>query len=181
MLTPPDPYPYNRLVWEIVRQIPMAIVATYGQIASMIPAPPGIDPDDYDRLGARWVGEAMNAVSSLEGTDIPWHRVINAKGGISMADTNPAAAVQRGRLRYEGVLGDDEPIDLRAFGWTGPDAEWLEERGLKAPRPIKPAAKSPPKPAAKTDKPTGKASARRAAEGETPRDDDDTPTQLALF
>lgn len=152
MYTLPDPLPFYRIVWEIVRQIPYAQVATYGQIASMIAPPSGIEAEDYDKLGPRWVGDAMNNVSRVDEPTVPWHRVINSRGGISMADDNPASALQRARLRHEGVVfGAKELIDLNDFGWDGPDAAWLKEHGLFAPRPIK---KKP---------------------------DDDAPKQLSLF
>jgi methylated-DNA-protein-cysteine methyltransferase related protein len=147
----PDPMPFYKLVWEIVRQVPTGTVATYGQIAAMIPTPEGVEPDDYAKLGPRWVGDAMNAVSRVDEPTIPWHRVINAKGGISLPDTSKAAALQRARLRDERVLLDnDERVDLDEFGWEGPAETWLDEKGLKAPRslrkpkPPKPSSDAPP-------------------------------------
>ncbi len=152
----PDPMPFYKLVWEIVRQIPVGTVATYGQIAAMIPAPEDVEQADYDKLAPRWVGDAMNAVSRVDEPTIPWHRVINAKGGISLPDTSKAAALQRARLRDEQVLLDnDERVDLGEFGWEGPAATWLEDHNLKAPRslrkskpekPPKPPDDAPPKP-----------------------------------
>ncbi|MEZ4672039.1 MAG: MGMT family protein [Anaerolineae bacterium] len=135
---PPDPTRYNTLVWMIVRQIPAGIVSTYGQIASMIPPPRGVDAADYDRLGAVWVGKAMNAVSSTEDTDIPWQRVINSQGGISLPEGSKAALEQRHRLEREGVTFEKNGrINLNAFGWDGPPADWLRENDLLKPRPIK--------------------------------------------
>ena len=149
----PDPMPFYKVVWEIVRQIPAGAVATYGQIAAMIPSPEGVEPDDYARLGARWVGDAMNAVSGVDDPAIPWHRVINSKGGISLPENSKSAALQRARLRAENVLlGSSERVDLAEFGWTGPDTVWLDERGLRPPRSFK---KPPP--------------------------DEGTPQQLSLF
>ena len=141
----PDPLPFYKIVWEIVRQIPEGVVATYGQIAGMIPLPEGVDPGDYSRLGARWVGDAMNAVSSVDEPNTPWHRVINGKGGISLPENSKAAAIQRARLRAERVLKDnDERVDLDQYGWDGPDTRWLDVRGLKPPRTLrKPSDDSP--------------------------------------
>ncbi len=148
-----DPMPFYKIVWDIVRQIPTGTVATYGQIAAMIPVPAGVEHDDYSRLGPRWVGDAMNAVSRIDEPTIPWHRVINAKGGISLPDTSKAAALQRARLRAEKVLLDDaERVDLDEFGWEGADAEWLEQHGLGVPRSLK-----------------------------KPSPSDDTPKQMSLF
>lgn len=134
----PDPMPFYQRVWAIVRQIPAGAVATYGQIAGMIPPPDGIAADDYDRLGARWVGDAMNAVSRVDEPTVPWHRVINGKGGISLPETSPAAALQRARLRVEAVLlGSDERVSLDEFGWDGPDTAWLNAHGLRPPRSLR--------------------------------------------
>ncbi|MEO0564539.1 MAG: MGMT family protein, partial [Chloroflexota bacterium] len=58
----PDPTTFYPLVWDVVRQVPYGVVSTYGQIAATIPAPDGIDPEDYRRLGPKWVGQALNAV-----------------------------------------------------------------------------------------------------------------------
>ncbi|MBI1259039.1 MAG: hypothetical protein GC204_16335 [Chloroflexi bacterium] len=165
----PDPLPFYKIVWEIVRQIPTGTAATYGQIATMIPTPEGVDEDDYRKLGPRWVGDAMNAVSRVDEPTIPWHRVINAKGGISLPDTSRAAALQRARLRDERVLLDnDERVDLGEFGWEGPSDQWLDAHGLKAPRSLKKA------------KPTTPVSTKDAEE-EKDVDSDAPPTQMKLF
>ena len=138
MLTLPDPSAFYHVVWEIVRQIPSGAVATYGQIAGMIPPPEGNDAKDYERLAPRWVGDAMNAVSGVDEKTVPWHRVINAKGGISLPEDSVAAALQRARLRAEGVMPDDyERVDLDQFGWEGPDPAWIAANGLRAPRSLK--------------------------------------------
>ena len=138
----PDPDSFYATVWDIVRQIPAGRVATYGQIAAMISAPDGIAPEAYARLGPRWVGDAMNAVSRVDDASIPWHRVINSRGGISLPEESASAAVQRGRLRHENVMPDtSERVDLDAFGWEGPDVSWLNERGLLPPPSLR---KQPP-------------------------------------
>lgn len=135
MYSPPDPTSYNRLVWDIVRQIPAGRVSTYGQIASMIPPPDGVDELQYRRLGARWVGGAMHAVP--DGSSVPWQRVINSKGEISIRERTEGHLEQRLRLEAEGVRFDDAGrVDFDAVGWDGPDADWLAERELLPPRPL---------------------------------------------
>lgn len=134
----PDPGAFRAIVWQIVRQIPRGQVATYGQIASMIPAPTGIDAEVYARLAPRWVGEAMNAVSSIDAPDVPWHRVINGQGGISLPPGIPAALQQRSRLQAEGIRFDArERVDLSLYGWAGPDEAWLEANNLLTPKPLR--------------------------------------------
>lgn len=131
----PDPERFNATVWDIVRRIPAGRVATYGFIASMIPPPPGVEAADYARLGPRWVGDAMNAVSAIDEPTVPWQRVINARGGISLPEGSRSARIQRERLEAEGIIfGPKDTCDLRVAGWAGPDADWLRERGLRAPQ-----------------------------------------------
>ncbi|QPC85182.1 MGMT family protein [Phototrophicus methaneseepsis] len=136
MWNPPDPASYNALVWEIVRQIPAGKVSTYGQIASMIPAPDGSDPDQHKRLGPRWVGSAMRAVKD---PDVPWHRVINTKGEISLPAGSSSARIQQQRLLAEGILFDEnERVDLTQYGWSGPDDAWLDAHDLFPPIDLAP-------------------------------------------
>ncbi|MFO7321272.1 MAG: MGMT family protein [Chloroflexota bacterium] len=134
----PEAERFNALVWEIVRQVPEGKVTTYGFIASMIPPPRGVAANDYARLGPRWVGDAMNAVSGIDEPTVPWHRVINARGGISLPEGSKAARLQRQRLEAEGIVfGPKNTCDLKKVGWEGPDAAWLEARGLLQPQPRK--------------------------------------------
>jgi methylated-DNA-protein-cysteine methyltransferase related protein len=112
----PDPMIYKNMVWDIVRQIPTGQVATYGQIAAIVPVPPGMDAQDYKAFGARWVGGAMAACP----VDVPWQRVINSQGKISLP---PGAGYQHQRqlLEEEGVIFDErDRIDLNRFRWAGP-------------------------------------------------------------
>jgi len=109
--SPPDPIIFNHQVWEIVYQVPAGQVATYGQIARMIPAPEGVQAKAYAALGPRWVGSAMAKCPE----DVPWQRVVNSKGEISL---RPGAEHQRRLLEEEGVLFDERGrINLKIFGW----------------------------------------------------------------
>jgi len=115
-VSPPDPAAYNAAVWEIVRQIPAGRVATYGQIAALITPPKVLSLQDYRAFGARWVGGAMAACP--EG--IPWQRVINAQGKISLRKGS-GPEIQQQLLEAEGVDFDDrQRVDLARFGWAGP-------------------------------------------------------------
>jgi len=114
-------------VWKIVKQVPEGKVTTYGQVAKYIPQPPGVSPKAYLAQRARWVGAAMAACPE----DVPWQRVINAQGQISIAK---GADVQRRLLEEEGVEFDDRGrVNLKHFGWEGPALDWLKENGLLAP------------------------------------------------
>ena len=68
--SPPNQAAYYEQVWELVRQIPEGKVATYGQIAKMLPPPQGVEIEAYTAFGPRWVGGAMANCPD----DVPWQR-----------------------------------------------------------------------------------------------------------
>ncbi len=116
--SPPEPHFFNAQVWELVNQIPSGKVATYGQIAGLLPPPGGMPVEDYRAWGARWVGGAMAACPP----GVPWQRVVNAQGKISLRQGGESQ--QRSLLEAEGVVFDaHERIDLKRFGWSGPQEE----------------------------------------------------------
>jgi len=96
------------LACDLVRMIPKGRVASYGQIARCI-----------ERCTPRMVGFAMAAVP--HGSDVPWHRVINSQGMISVRSGGDGARIQRILLEAEGVRFDKkERVDLAKVGWKGP-------------------------------------------------------------
>jgi methylated-DNA-protein-cysteine methyltransferase-like protein len=117
--SPPDPNTFKNKVWEVVRLIPPGSVATYGQVAALIPTPSGIDGRDYLSFGARWVGGAMAACPA----DVPWQRVINSQGKISLPQ-DAGGEHQRKLLEEEGIVFDERGrIDLMRYRWAGPENE----------------------------------------------------------
>jgi methylated-DNA-protein-cysteine methyltransferase-like protein len=125
-LSPSDQADFRKIVWEIVRQIPEGKVSTYGQIAALIPAPRGMDPKDYAAWSARWVGGAMAACPD----DVPWQRVINSQGMISLRPGS-GALQQRQLLEVEGVVFNERGrVDLAKYAWSGPPQDWLKAHGL---------------------------------------------------
>jgi methylated-DNA-protein-cysteine methyltransferase-like protein len=83
------------LVYRVVRRIPRGRVATYGQVAALA----GL------ATGARMVGYALHALPAH--TAVPWHRVVNAVGALSLGRASPPAGIeQRIRLQREGVEFD---------------------------------------------------------------------------
>jgi methylated-DNA-protein-cysteine methyltransferase related protein len=131
-ISPPDKESFYAQVWDIVRQIPTGKVSTYGQIGSMIPAPQSIDPADYGAFAARWTGGAMANCPP----DVPWQRVINAQGKISLP-IGGGYERQLELLLSEGVeVNERGKIDLGRFGWQGPPREWVLARGLLMPKPL---------------------------------------------
>lgn len=111
--SPPNQQAYYEQAWALVRQIPRGKVASYGQIALMIPPPVGVDFDTYKAFSPRWVGGAMAACPD----DVPWQRVINSQGKISV---RPGAERQRELLEQEGVVFVKDRVDFRKYGWKGP-------------------------------------------------------------
>jgi methylated-DNA-protein-cysteine methyltransferase-like protein len=101
-------------VYAVVRRIPHGRVMTYGEIAVRLAPPRGIDPIAYRRIRARWVGYAMAAAPE----DVPWQRVVNARGRIS-SRPGFGAAFQRARLAEEGILfSRDGTLDLARYAWV---------------------------------------------------------------
>jgi methylated-DNA-protein-cysteine methyltransferase-like protein len=93
-------------IFALVGRIPPGRVATYGQIAEFA-----------GRCTPRMVGYAMASVP--HGSAVPWHRVINGRGRISLR--GEGHDLQRSLLEAEGVaFGPDGRVDLGEFGWIGP-------------------------------------------------------------
>ena len=95
---------YER-IYAVVRRIPRGHVATYGQIARLA----GLEGQ------ARLVGYAMHALPT--GSAVPWHRVINARGMISLRRTGDSLS-QRMLLEREGIRFDAAGrTSLARFAW----------------------------------------------------------------
>jgi methylated-DNA-protein-cysteine methyltransferase-like protein len=110
--SPPNQQEFNERVWNLARQVPRGKVATYGQIALMLPPPDGIAFESYKAFGPRWVGSAMANCPD----DVPWQRVINSQGKIS---ERPGAEKQRLLLKDEGIVFVKDKVDLKKYGWHG--------------------------------------------------------------
>jgi len=99
-------------VYAVVRMIPAGKVASYGQIAALLGHP----------RAARTVGWALNALRDNDIDDVPWQRVINSQGRISISRADLGAELQRALLEEEGVEFDPRGyVDLKRFGWEGMD------------------------------------------------------------
>lgn len=103
------------LIYAVVRKIPRGQVATYGQVAELA----GL-------VGKpRLVGYALYRVTDAD--QIPWHRVINAKGEVSRSPhRNGTDDLQQSLLEDEGIEFDARgKIDLNRYRWRA-DVETLE-------------------------------------------------------
>jgi methylated-DNA-protein-cysteine methyltransferase related protein len=97
---------FQQAVYRLVREIPRGQVATYGQLAAILGWP----------RAARAVGYAMRHCPD----GLPWHRVVNASGGISMRANVGAMMTQRVLLEQEGVRVRRGRIGLDRHRWPGP-------------------------------------------------------------
>lgn len=91
-------------IWHVVGNIPWGTVATYGQVARLAGLP----------RGARRVGRVLARLPP--GSRLPWHRVVNARGRVSLGGA--AGRDQEARLRDEGVEFHDGRISLARFRWA---------------------------------------------------------------
>lgn len=92
-------------IYAVIKRIPPGCVATYGQIADIARA-----------SGPRQVGYALNGLP--DGHDVPWHRVINAKGEVSPRAKPGWVKLQQTLLEEEGVGFDDRGrVSLERFRW----------------------------------------------------------------
>jgi len=97
---------FHRAVYRLVRKIPRGQIATYGQLAAILGWP----------RAARAVGYAMRHCPS----DLPWHRVVNASGGISLRANVAGMVTQRVLLVQEGVAVRGGRVRLDRHRWKGP-------------------------------------------------------------
>lgn len=95
---------YDR-IYAIVKLIPYGHVTTYGQVARLAGIP----------RQARRIGYALNA---LKEDDVPWHRVINARGEISRRGDPDHEIIQRQLLEVEGVVFNEKgQVSFDCHGW----------------------------------------------------------------
>ena len=98
---------WARKVWKVVCDIPPGHVLTYGEVARLSGMP----------RAARRVSQAMSwAPRSM---DVPWHRVINAQGKISIPEDSMWHRKQKELLQDEGVVFLNGKVDLKKFGYQG--------------------------------------------------------------
>ena len=104
-------------VYDLVRQIPRGKVTSYGRVAQMLGRP----------NAARAVGYALSALKDQQpgAKDVPWHRVLNSQGRITISNREHSADDQARFLRAEGVMvSDDLRVNLDYYLWRG--LHWLE-------------------------------------------------------
>lgn len=92
-------------IWQVVALIPRGRVATYGDIARQAGIPGA----------ARRVGRALRKLPA--DTRIPWHRVLNSRGKLSLPPGSRGRYRQRARLEAEGISFRGDRLSLAAYRW----------------------------------------------------------------
>ena len=106
--SPAPPRDFRAAVMAVVARIPKGKLASYGQVALLAGFP----------QRPRQVGMVLSGLP--EGTDLPWHRVVNTRGYVPSRGRWWGAMEQIGRLRDEGIEVDDQgSLDLEAHRWDG--------------------------------------------------------------
>lgn len=97
---------FKERVIRIVNQIPYGRVTTYGAVATLAGLP----------RAARLVGGILHQ----NGDKLPWHRVINRHGFISIKSLDHPKPLQKALLEQENiVVSKDFMVDLKKYGWFG--------------------------------------------------------------
>ena len=97
--------PLFQRVYRLVQQIPPGYVSSYGQVGRQA------------GCTARTVGFALAALPV--GNDVPWQRVVNSQGRVSLRADGGGNVLQRDLLEIEGICFDEkQQIDLNIYGWT---------------------------------------------------------------
>lgn len=98
---------WHQSVWKVVCDIPPGHVLTYGEVARLSGMP----------RAARRVSRAMRRAPRKMA--LPWHRVINSQGKISLPENSPGFREQKSRLEKEGVVFLKGKVDLERYGYRG--------------------------------------------------------------
>ncbi len=96
---------YQEKIWQVVSMIPEGKVATYGQVAELAGLP---------RM-ARAVGRTLSQLP--KDTQLPWFRVINAKGMISFPAESDAYKRQKSLLEADGITLLKGKVPLKTYRW----------------------------------------------------------------
>jgi len=96
---------YQQRIWQVVALIPTGKVSSYGVIADLAGLP----------RRARFVSTAMRQVP--EELELPWYRVVNSQGKISIPKYNPLYQVQWQLLEQENILVLNGKVNMARFAW----------------------------------------------------------------
>ena len=110
------PMPFTQNVLQVIRSIPKGKAISYGRVAALA----------GNNRGARQVSRILHSMSGKH--DLPWHRVVNSKGKISLPPGR-GYELQRALLESEGVnFSPSHAIDWNLHLWQPSDLmEWSGE------------------------------------------------------
>lgn len=94
---------FRDAVYSMVGQIPAGKVMTYGQLAALCGHPGA----------ARVVGQ----IAHFGPSELPWQRVVNAKGGMAIGYWPDGPAGQARMLANEGIVIKNEKLDIKEYSW----------------------------------------------------------------
>ena len=95
----------RQALWQVLASIPSGRVSSYGRLAQLAGLGRGA------RLVGRWLGQLP------DDTNLPWHRVLNSQGQLSLPAASPSGQAQYQRLPAEGVIIRDRRVNMARFGW----------------------------------------------------------------
>ncbi len=95
---------FSKQVIRIIQKIPVGKVATYGQIAALA----------GNNKAARQISRILHSSSGKY--ELPWHRVINSQGRISLR-SGDGFEMQKAMLESEGIKVIKDKVDLLEFQW----------------------------------------------------------------
>lgn len=94
----------SQRILSVVRLIPSSMVASYGQVADLAGLP----------KRARLVSKVLKSTNEK---DIPWHRVVNSQGKISIPASSPSHRLQLSLLRDEGIEIKGIRVNMKKHRW----------------------------------------------------------------
>jgi len=94
---------FTKSVYELVATIPSGRVMTYGQIAAVCGHPGA----------ARVVGQ----IAHFGPSDLPWQRVVNAKGGLAAGFVPDGRTGQARMLEQEGIILKNDRLSIKEYVW----------------------------------------------------------------
>jgi methylated-DNA-protein-cysteine methyltransferase related protein len=95
---------FAQRVYSLVERIPEGRVMTYGQVAAI--------------CGAAWAAWEVGQIAHRGPADLPWHRVVNKKGGLAAGWPNGGRSAHAALLVSEGVeVSDNFQINVDELLW----------------------------------------------------------------
>ena len=103
----------KQIVYEYLKAIPKGKVATYGQVAEFL----------GNKKLARRVGTILH--TNPDGDKYPCYKVVNAKGSLAKKYAFGGADCQKRRLEADGVIVNNNAVDLKVYQWAYEDNKRL--------------------------------------------------------